>query len=282
MKAIAPVLNSLERTALRNAQKVIEKGQRTFLEVGNALMEIRDANLFRETHETFKTYCRDKWGFEDSRARQLIGGAETAKRIESVTTVTLLPPSGERQVRPLAKLPEDQQAAAWADAVDEADGEQPTAAQVQGVVDLYLADNEPPDSPESPPDAREHGTTSGSAKPPKGRQQATGQPDRGKCPVCAGTKWKEDDDGVSCSKCHHPWGEPAGDPDEDRIKTQRQKTVKTVEALMRAFDDLQAMKARQEHTGPTKWIADEVDATLRDMGVIAACKGLLKLAKGWK
>ena len=137
------------------------------------------------------------------------------------------------------------------------------------------------DAPESPPDAQEPETTSGSPRPPKGHQQATGKPDRGKCPVCAGTRWTEDEDGVSCAKCHHPWGEPAGDPDEDRIKTQRQKTVKTVEALVRAFDDLQAMKAKPEHGGATKWTADEVGATLKDMGVIAACKGLLTIAKRW-
>ena len=260
MKAIAPVLNvlnSLERTNLRNAEKVIEKGQQTFLDVGNALIEIRDGNLFRETHKTFKTYCREKWGFEDSRARQLIGGAERAKRLESVTRVTLLPPTGEKQLRPLARLPEDQQGDAWADAVDAAGGCQPTAAQVQDVVDLYLADNEPPD-------AQEPETTSGSPRPPKGHQQATGKPDRGKCPVCAGTRWTEDEDGVSCAKCHHPWGEPAGDPDEDRITTQKAKARKTTEALMRAIDDLQCMKARPLH--------DEA---------IKGCKRLLTIIKQW-
>ncbi len=86
-----------------------------------------------------------------------------------------------------------------------------------------------------------------------------------KCPNCAGTKWAEDQDGFSCVKCHHPHGEPAGDVDEDRIKTQRQKTVKTVEALLRAFDDLQTMRARPEHSEAIK-----------------TCKGLLKTAKNWK
>lgn len=91
------------------------------------------------------------------------------------------------------------------------------------------------------------------------------KPDYGKCPNCAGTKWDEDEDGVCCSKCHHPHGEPAGDVDEDRIKTQRQKTIKTIEALIRAFDDLQAMQARRDHSE-----------------AIAACKGLLKTARAWK
>lgn len=91
------------------------------------------------------------------------------------------------------------------------------------------------------------------------------KPDYGKCPNCAGTKWDKDEDGVSCAKCHHPHGEPAGDADEDRLQTQRQKTVKTCEALMRAFGDLQAMKARPEHKG-----------------AIESCKALWKVAKGWK
>ena len=122
----------------------------------------------------------------------------------------------------------------------------------------------PPDAPESPPDAQEPETTSGSPGPPKGHQQATGKPDRGKCPVCAGTKWQEDEDGVSCAKCHHPWGEATGGPDDDRITTQKAKARKTTEALMRAIDDLQCMKARPLH--------DEA---------IKACKGLLTIIKRW-
>jgi len=91
------------------------------------------------------------------------------------------------------------------------------------------------------------------------------KPELGKCPNCHGTKWDEDDEGVSCSKCHHPWGEPAGDVDADRLNTQRQKTVKTVEALMRAFDTLQEMLARPEH-------GEAIDD----------CKRLLRIAKQWK
>lgn len=89
--------------------------------------------------------------------------------------------------------------------------------------------------------------------------------DLGKCPNCACSKWEKDEAGVSCVKCHHPHGEPAGDADEDRIKTQRQKTQKTAEALMRAFDDLQCMKAKAVHRE-----------------AIGACKGLLKIAKEWQ
>jgi uncharacterized ParB-like nuclease family protein len=112
--------------------------------------------------------------------------------------------------------------------------------------------------------------------PPKAGRKTSATPlggvdsqpvDYGKCPNCSGQKWKVNDaDGsVDCAKCRHPHGEPAGDVDEERVKTQRQKTVKTAESLMRAFDDLQCMKARAEHSG-----------------AITYCKALIKTAKAWK
>lgn len=59
----------------------------------------------------------------------------------------------------------------------------------------------------------------------------------GSCPHCKGTKWTETEDGVNCSKCNHPHGEPVGDVSEDRVKTLKSKTGKTAEALLRCFDD---------------------------------------------
>lgn len=89
--------------------------------------------------------------------------------------------------------------------------------------------------------------------------------DYGKCPSCASTKWKSDETGVSCAKCNHPHGEPAGDVDDDRVSVQRSKTVKTVEALMRAFDDLNLMLPKPDHRM-----------------AIDACKALLTTARAWK
>lgn len=113
-----------------------------------------------------------------------------------------------------------------------------------------------------------NGKAAGDSGPPKSRQRAAedvvGVDYYGKCPNCGGKKWEEDEDGVSCSKCHHPHGEPAGDVDEDRINTQRQKTVKTAEALTRAFDDLQAMKSNSEYEE-----------------IIKLCKSLVKKAREW-
>ncbi|HET7037948.1 MAG TPA: hypothetical protein VFI42_19905, partial [Thermomicrobiaceae bacterium] len=79
---------------LAELEAVIERGVPTFMEVGQALAEIRDARLYRETHTTFEAYCRERWGFTSSRARQLIGASRQA-------TVTAVTPRTEWEARRL-------------------------------------------------------------------------------------------------------------------------------------------------------------------------------------
>jgi hypothetical protein len=37
--------------------------ERAFYEAGKALAELRDRRLYRSTHKTFETYCRDRFRF---------------------------------------------------------------------------------------------------------------------------------------------------------------------------------------------------------------------------
>ena len=217
------------------------------------MARIRDEHLYRATHSSFKSYCKEKWEFTDSRARQIIDGAKIAKKVESVTGVTL---SNEKQTRPLGRLPEEERSEAWNEAVELADGKDPTVKQVEQVVRERLSasgeDDESERMPEEP-----------SSRPLRKGEE---KPDYGKCPSCAGTKWKQTDDGVVCAKCQQPHGESVGDPDEGRIKTQCSKTIKTAEALMRAIDDLHLMRPRPHEHAET----------------IATCKIILKTVRGWK
>jgi len=111
-------------------EKVIERGLDTFVEVGNALAEIRDRRLYRCEHKTFEDYCRDKWNIGRTYAHRLMAAAET---------VEMLPvgnkPTSERQVRALAKLPAEKRPEAWQRAIERADGRQPTALEVEAVVE---------------------------------------------------------------------------------------------------------------------------------------------------
>jgi hypothetical protein len=82
---------------LTQLEKIIKSGQQTFVEVGEALTEIRDKKLYRSDHKTFTEYCEQVWGWSASRARQLSIASETAKALPMVTN--------ERAARALSKVP---------------------------------------------------------------------------------------------------------------------------------------------------------------------------------
>ncbi len=110
-------LSAAETTQLEAREATISAGLQTFYEVGNALLAIRDARLYRRDFATFEEYCQKRWGMVASRARQLIGAAGVAANLEGVTTVTL---SNEAQARALASLAADVQQVVWAFAVSTA------------------------------------------------------------------------------------------------------------------------------------------------------------------
>lgn len=128
MSAATDILPITDRAALERCEAIIARGVQTFIEVGEALAEIREARLYRAGFATFEEYCRERWGIGGSRARQLIGAAGVARNIESVTTVTL---SSETHARPLVGLAPDQQAAAATRAATLAGTSAPTAKHFQ-------------------------------------------------------------------------------------------------------------------------------------------------------
>ncbi len=90
---------ALAEATLTELEAIIDRGKQTFVEVGNALTEIRERKLYRERYATFEDYCQQRHGFSSSRGRQLIAAAAT------VTAVTLsggTPPATEREARALA------------------------------------------------------------------------------------------------------------------------------------------------------------------------------------
>lgn len=110
-------LSVSETAQLEVCEATISAGLQTFYEVGNALLAIRDARLYRRDFATFEVYCRQRWGMVASRARQLIGAAAVAENLEGVTDVTL---SNEAQARALASLAASTQQVVWAFAVSTA------------------------------------------------------------------------------------------------------------------------------------------------------------------
>ncbi len=134
MSLPASQLEVVEHERLAVLEDTIERGLDTFVAVGIALGEIRDARFYRFTHATFEDYCRDRWEMSRSRAYQLIEGAHVAQLVS--TNVDTPRPTTEAVARELAPLAHSDPAAAreaYSEAV-EVSGGQPTAAVVRQVV----------------------------------------------------------------------------------------------------------------------------------------------------
>jgi phage N-6-adenine-methyltransferase len=121
---------TVQRT-LEQCESVIERGLNTFVEVGSALMEIRDSRLYQTTHATFEDYCRERWGLARSTAYQLIDAFAVVENVRNCGQI----PQNESQARPLTSLPPEQQIEAWKLAVETAPEGKITGAHVQSAVD---------------------------------------------------------------------------------------------------------------------------------------------------
>jgi hypothetical protein len=74
-------LTPTEAKALKQYEKIISKGRKTFIEVGNALVAIQEQRLYRRTHKSFQEYCIDKWEFTARQANRFISASEVVKSV---------------------------------------------------------------------------------------------------------------------------------------------------------------------------------------------------------
>lgn len=51
--------------------------------LGNALLKIRDKQLYRSEYRTFEEYCRERWGFSKSYGKKLVDAAEVIEVLKS-------------------------------------------------------------------------------------------------------------------------------------------------------------------------------------------------------
>jgi len=132
------ILSVSETHRLDALEGVIERGKAAFVEVGEALLEIRDRRLYRESHGTFEAYCSERWGFTHTYAKHLITASRVVSAIGSQTDTTVSVPtprneSVARELAPVLREAPEKVAETWQHAVDTY-GPQPTAAQVRSIV----------------------------------------------------------------------------------------------------------------------------------------------------
>ncbi len=90
---------------LHACEQVIERGLATFVDVGQALMRIRDSRLYRDGYPSFEAYCRDRWGMDKVSAIRHITAAEVVVSIDTIADGPL--PVNVGQARELAPLRDD-------------------------------------------------------------------------------------------------------------------------------------------------------------------------------
>lgn len=135
-------LTPAEASELQAHEAVIEGGIDKFLEVGRALLAIRDRRLYRGTAPTFEAYCRSRWGFGRAHAYRLIEAA----RIQDAVSPTGRHLSSERQARALADVPDELKPAAlilaahtWAEFAPMVSGEpEPPSDWVRAAADVTI------------------------------------------------------------------------------------------------------------------------------------------------
>lgn len=113
-------LNTIELDRLSLCESVIEKGLNTFVEVGNALFEIRNNKLYRDKFTTFESYCRDRWNLKRQRAYELMDAAAIVNTLSEISDknkqesqVSVIVPTKESHAAALSKIPENLRSQVW-------------------------------------------------------------------------------------------------------------------------------------------------------------------------
>lgn len=141
-----PSKRDMTREEMMRAEQIIGRGKQTFIEVGEALTDIRDRKGWRFGYDSFEDYCRRKWGWTGGRARQLMGASALALDIKSVTNVTL---ENEAQARELKQIPREQLLAKLQPAVESGDPKAVREA-VREIVTEHREERKPAPSDNSP------------------------------------------------------------------------------------------------------------------------------------
>jgi N6-adenosine-specific RNA methylase IME4 len=128
----APLLTTEEQHELARCELIIERGLQTFLEVGRALITIRDRKLYRRDYHSFAAYCRTRWNMSRPRAYQLIGSVAVMQNLSTLVDIPL--PTHESHTRWLLSLTPGQQRETWKLATATARSGNVTAKHVRAIV----------------------------------------------------------------------------------------------------------------------------------------------------
>ena len=149
-----PPLTTEDWGLLTRLERQLSSRKTPLSTVASAVATIKQKGLARLRQISFQEYCDQQLTLKKSRVHQLL---EFAELLEVTGSGNLPPADNERQLRPLKKLPREEWAGAWGEAVRTAPAGKLTGRHVQAVVDSRLAQMRaaqlpaPAPAPEQPP-----------------------------------------------------------------------------------------------------------------------------------
>jgi hypothetical protein len=111
---MAGELTTTQATRLAELEVTIERGRQSFVEVGHALIEIRESKLYRERAETFEAYCQLRWEFTRRHAERLMQTADVMAELSVASEKSdqlVASVATESVAREVAKAPKGERAA---------------------------------------------------------------------------------------------------------------------------------------------------------------------------
>lgn len=130
-----PTCELVSTRSLAELEAVIERGLATFIEVGTALLEIRDGRLYKPEFATFEDYCRERWKWGRNYANKQIAAAQVVRNLGT----NVPKPQTEAQARELTRLTPEQ----LRHVAESVDFAKATAADVREQVQLTVRETAP-------------------------------------------------------------------------------------------------------------------------------------------
>ena len=115
-------MNALQISRFNELEDIIEKGLRTFIDVGRCFVEIKESGLYKEKYKTFEAYCDQRWGFSLNYADRLMRSVRTEEVLKKNVPMGTQLPANERQSREIDGLTDDQKQEVWSESVNTAPG----------------------------------------------------------------------------------------------------------------------------------------------------------------
>lgn len=133
-QSLAP-LTKHETHRFDECEEIINKGITTFIDVGQALAEIRNRKLYRSEHRTFEAYCHSRWHLKRQRAYEIMGASEVAGNLSEISDISFMK---ESHAASLQKLNAEDQRSAWSELLIDSQGGKITASRVRKKVEEKL------------------------------------------------------------------------------------------------------------------------------------------------